>query len=120
MKRLTILFAAFIVLVIVLADTGHLGFLAIVYEIPRADKVAHFLLYGILALLLDLTLMRSYPGQSRRRIALVSGIILALLIGLEEFSQRLFANRTFSLLDLMASYLGVFFFSWLAVKTGKQ
>ena len=116
MKWLTILFTAFILLVIVLADTGHLGFLAIVYEIPRADKVAHFLLYGILVLLIDLTLIRSYPEHSRGRIALFSGLVLALLIGLEEFSQRLFANRTFSLVDLTASYLGVFLFSWIAVK----
>lgn len=119
MKWLTILFGAFILLVIVLADTGYLGFLAIVYEIPRADKFAHFLLYGILALLIDLTRMRSHPDHSRGRIALFSGLVLALLIGLEEFSQRLFANRTFSMVDLTASYLGVFFFSWLAVKLEK-
>ncbi len=116
MKWLTILFGMFIVLVIVLADTGHLGFLAIVYEIPRADKIAHFLLYGILAFLIDLTLMRSYPDHSRGRIALFSGLVLALLIGLEEFSQRLFADRTFSMVDLTASYLGVLLFSWIAVR----
>jgi VanZ family protein len=117
MKWLTVFFGVFILLVIVLADTGHLGFLDIVYEIPRADKLAHFLLYGILALLINLTLARSYPDQSRSRLAWISGLLLALLIGLEEFSQRLFANRTFSLVDLTAGYLGVLFFSWIAVRT---
>jgi VanZ family protein len=43
-------------------------------------------------------------------------VILALLIGLEEFSQQNFSSRTFSLSDLMASYLGLIFFSWLALR----
>jgi hypothetical protein len=42
------------------------------------------------------------------------------LIGLEEFSQQFFANRTFSLLDLTASYLGVIFFSWLALRIARR
>jgi len=117
MKWLTVLFTLFILLVIVLADIGRLGILAVVYQIPYADKVGHFLLYGILALLVDLTLFRSLPNRDRIWVAVVSGLILALAIGLEELSQRSFSNRTFSLSDLSASYLGVSFFSWLAVKT---
>ena len=116
MKWLTILFALFIILIIVLADTGNLGILGIVYRIPYADKLGHFILYGILTLLINLTLFRSVPDQSRRRIAVVSGLILGILIGLEEFSQRNFPSRTFSLGDLMASYLGIFFFAWMAVR----
>ncbi len=122
LKWLTILFALFIILVIVLADTGHLGILSYINRMPHADKVGHFVLYGILALLINLTLFRSLPpersrGSSRKWIALTSGLILALLIGIEEFSQRYFATRTFSLGDLSASYLGLIFFTWLAVKT---
>ena len=116
MKWLTILFALFIILIIVLADAGKLGILAIVYRIPYADKVGHFVLYGILTLLLNLTLFRSVNDQSRTRVAVISGLILALLIGLEEFSQRNFPNRTFSLGDLTASYMGLIFFSWLALR----
>ena len=41
--------------------------------------------------------------------------ILSLLIGLEEYSQQFFAKRTFDLVDLTFSYLGVIFFSWVAV-----
>lgn len=117
MKRLTILFSLFIILIIILADTGNLGFLAIVYHIPYADKIGHFSLYGILALLINLTLFRSLPNQSRLWVAVLSSLVLALLIGLEEFSQRSFSNRTFSLGDLSASYFGVIIFSWLALKT---
>lgn len=116
MKWLTILFALFIILIIVLADAGKLGILGIVYRIPYADKVGHFVLYGILALLVNLTLFRSIKGQDQKRITVITGLILAVLIGLEEFSQRSFPNRTFSLGDLTASYLGVIFFSWLALQ----
>lgn len=117
MKWLTIFFTLFIILIIVLADTGNLGLLASVYHIPYGDKLGHFLLYGLLALLINLTLFRSMPQRNRIRVALASGLILAILIGVEEFSQRNFSTRTFGLDDLSASYLGVIFFSWLAIKT---
>lgn len=117
MKWLTILFALFIGIIIFLANTGRLARLGILPIIPNSDKAGHFLLYGVLALLINLTLFRSYPHGQRIWIAVSSGAVLALLIGLEEWSQQLFANRTFSLADLTASYLGVIFFSWVAVKT---
>lgn len=116
MKWLTLLFTLFIILIIVLADTGNLGILAILYRIPFADKLGHFILYGILILLIDLTLLRSIPARSRSGIVLLSGLTLALLIGIEELSQQYFSNRTFDLVDLSASYLGVFFFSLLALR----
>jgi polysaccharide biosynthesis protein VpsQ len=119
MKWLTILFALFIILIIVLADLGKLGILQIVNQIPLGDKAGHFILYGILTLLVNLTLFRSFPSQSRKRVAVISGLTLALLIGLEEFSQRNFPSRTFSLGDLTASYLGMIFFSWLALRIKK-
>ena len=116
MKWLTILFALLIVLIIVLANAGLLGVLELTRAIPNIDKAGHFLLYGILALLTNLTLFRSFPQRRRGWVAVLSGLALAVLIGLEEWSQRLFASRTFSLADLAASYLGVMFFTWLAVK----
>lgn len=116
MKWLTILFTLFIILIIILADTGNLGIFAILYRIPYADKGGHFILYGILALLINLTLFRTVPNQNRIWAAVISGLVLILLIGIEEFSQRNFPNRTFDLIDLSASYLGVVFFSWLAIK----
>jgi VanZ family protein len=116
MKWLTVLFTLFIILIIVLADTGNLGILQIINRIPMADKAGHFILYGVLALLIDLTLIHSFPSYHRVWVAVMSGLTLALLIGLEEFSQRNFASRTFSLGDLTASYLGLIFFSWLALR----
>lgn len=117
MKWLTILFTAFILLIIVLADTDRLGILRLINQLPLGDKIGHFVLYGILALLINLTLFRSLPSWSRAKLALISGLILAILIGLEEFSQQWFASRTFSLSDLTASYLGVILFSWVSIKT---
>jgi len=119
MKWLTILFTLFIILIIVLADQGNLGILKAVNQIPYRDKAGHFILYGILTLLLDLTLMRSLPIRSPKRVVMSIGLILALLIGLEEFSQQYFPSRTFDLVDLTFSYLGVIFFSWFALKIKK-
>lgn len=119
MKWITLLFTLFLILVIALADTGNLGILKLVNRLPYGDKAGHFILYGVLALLADLTLFRSFPLQSPKRIALLSGLILALFIGLEEFSQQFFIERTFSYKDLIASYLGLTFFSWLALRINR-
>ncbi|HZJ21933.1 MAG TPA: VanZ family protein [Anaerolineales bacterium] len=120
MKWITILFALFIILIIILADNGQLGILKAVNQIPYGDKVGHFILYGILTLLIDLTLFRSLPLQSPGRVTLISGLMLALLIGIEELSQQFFASRTVSFQDLFAGYLGVIFFSWLALRINKS
>ena len=117
MKWLAILFSLLIILIIVLADMGSLPqFLQVWNDFPYGDKVGHFILYGILTLLVDLALFRSLPNRSLKWLVVTSGLILSLLIGLEEFSQQFFANRTFSLNDLAAGYLGVIFFSWLALR----
>ena len=120
MKWLAILFAFLLLLIIVLADMGALPhFLQVWNDLPYGDKAGHFILYGILTLLVDLAFFRSRPNRSRELLTVTSGLILALLIGLEEFSQQYFVDRTFSLMDLAASYLGVIFFSWLALRIAR-
>ena len=116
MKRWAILFGLFIVAVIILADKGQLGFLYFIYDFPYGDKVGHFILYGILSLLVNLTVFEARPHSDFKRLAIITSLILALLIGLEEYSQRFFSTRTSDIFDLAASYLGVVFFVWLAVK----
>lgn len=116
MKWLTFFFTLFIILVIILADLGKLGILRVLNQIPFADKIGHFVLYGILTLLLDLTLTRALPPPSRKLLVLRIALILSLLIGLEEYSQQFFAKRTFDLVDLTFSYLGVIFFSGGSLK----
>jgi len=120
MKWLAILFGILVVVIIVLADAGTLPrYLGPIYDYPNGDKVGHFFLYGIFAFLINLTLLRSLPAQSRRSVAVKCGLILALAITVEEFSQQYFSYRTFDLVDLTASYLGVLFFSWLALRIKK-
>ena len=119
MKWLAILFALFIALIIILADAGKLGVLGFINQIPYGDKAGHFLLFGILTLLLDLTFIRSLPNRDPKLVALLVGLILALLIGAEEYSQQFFNSRTFSLLDLAFSYLGLIFFSWVALRMNR-
>lgn len=116
MKWLTFFFTLFIILVIVLADLGKLGILRVLNQIPYGDKAGHFILYGILTLLLDLTFTRALPHPTRKLLVLRIALVLSLLIGLEEYSQQFFAKRTFDLIDLAFSYLGVICFSWLALK----
>ncbi len=126
MKWLAILFGCFIITIIVLADLGKLGFLYSIYDFPYGDKVGHFILYGILTFLIDLSLLHSSAQgtgatltKSRKRLAVKVGFILAFAITVEELSQQFFSKRTFDLVDLMASYFGVIVFSWLALKIKK-
>ncbi len=116
MKWLTFFFSLFIILIIVLADLGKLGILGWLNQIPYGDKAGHFILYGILTLLIDLTLTRALPHPHRKLIIIRIALILSLLIGLEEYSQQFFAKRTFDLVDLTFSYLGMIFFSWAALR----
>src|SRR5512141_2961714 len=116
MKWLTFLFMIFILLVIVLADMNKLGILHFINSIPYGDKIGQFILYGILTLLLDLTFIRALPHRNPKLLVVSIGLILAVLIGAEEFSQQYFPSRTFDLVDLTFSYLGVIFFSLVSLK----
>lgn len=116
MKWLTFFFTLFILLIIILADLGKLGILRVINQIPFGDKIGHFILYGILSLLLDLSLLRSLPNRSPKLIVVISGLTLALLIALEEWSQKLFSTRTFDLVDLFAGLAGLLVGGWAAYK----
>ena len=116
MKWWAAAFGVFLITIVVLADAHHLGFLTRLYDFPYGDKVGHFLIFGLLSLLVNLAVLERRPAQERRRAVLRTSIVLALLIGLEEFSQRWFPGRTSSWTDLAASYLGVASFAWAALK----
>jgi len=122
MKRLAIFFGLFIFVIVVLADTRHLGFLYAVYDFPFGDKVGHFFLFGLLSLVINLSVLGSVsepliqPQVDNKRKVVKASLILALFVGLEEFSQRWFPSRTSDLFDLSASYLGIAFFAFVALK----
>jgi len=116
MKWLAVLFGLFIVSIIILANLGMLGILGFLNEIPFGDKAGHFILYGILTYLIDLTLLRSLRPLNPKLLVFRIALILALFIGLEEYSQQFFPSRSFDLVDLAFSYLGVAFFSWVVLR----
>jgi VanZ family protein len=116
MKRTAILYAILIVILVLAADTRHLGSLRQVYDFPGGDKVGHFVLFGILSLLMNLSVLQGRPAAGMTRSVILYSLLLAGLVGLEELSQQWIPSRTSSVLDLAASYAGIAFFAWLALR----
>jgi VanZ family protein len=107
MKKTAALFFLFIVVIVILADTGNLPHpVNAIYRIPYGDKFGHFILFGLLNFFVTRAALSSLSSHRPIRVALSVGLTLALLIALEEWSQKLFPVRTFELLDLFASCLG--------------
>ncbi len=107
--------AAFVVIILIVIAADHgviapaLGFL---YGFPMGDKVGHFLLMGMLAFFVALA---APPARLRFwLILLIVGIVL------EEISQAFLPYRSFSLLDLFFSLLGVAVFGWLGARLARR
>ena len=115
MRLITIIYVCFILYVIALANQGELGYLGvIVYELPYTDKMGHFILMGLLAFFINLSLKCSTISIGNWNF-LKGSLIILILVTLEEISQLLFDTRTFDLMDLFADYLGIFLFGRLAL-----
>jgi VanZ family protein len=120
MKYLSVFFLVFIVIVIILADHGGLpSSISALYNFPYGDKVGHFILFGLLDFFLTRAFLSSHSTRPRGRVTVLTGLILALFIFLEEWSQQFFVTRTFDMFDLLASYLGVVIGGWAAWKIKK-
>lgn len=102
------LYSFAIALIIILADLDLLP-LHLLRPIPRYDWAAHLILYGLFYRLLSKLLNgRCLSIKSRSiEMALAATVIL---ITAEETSQLLFSSRTFSLMDLLMGFLGIFLF----------
>jgi VanZ family protein len=121
MKYISALFLVFIIAVIVLADLGKLPhFVTALYDFPYGDKLGHFILYGLLNFFITLAFLSSRLSKPRGWVTLSIGLILAFFIAIEEWSQKLFSTRTFDLIDLSASYLGLIVGGWAAYKITKR
>ena len=117
---ITVLFALLIFALVIAANTNHLpSSLVRIQHFPYGDKVGHFTLFGILSFLLSRSALYLFPSRNPSRLLLTINLLLSLLIGLEEWSQSLFPTRTMSGKDLVASYLGVILFGFLAYRTGR-
>lgn len=88
-------------------DGGKLkGFTDWVNSLPLGDKVCHFFMIGMLALLFNYALAGRMVTLGCRQL-LVGGLIVAVAVTIEEFSQIWIPRRTFDLVDLAANYGGI-------------
>jgi VanZ family protein len=114
LRVITLLFFLFICFVIFSADTSRIpSWMYSIYHFPNGDKVGHFILYGIMAFLMNI----SFPNW-KYRVGSVTlpggGLLFAFFSILEEISQSFFASRSSSLLDVTFSLLGILVFSFLS------
>lgn len=107
-------FGLFLCALIWLADTGHERWLfRLARLIPGGDKTGHFILFGLLAFLVNLVLLGTVFRCGRLGILSGSAIVMVVAVA-EELSQLFFVTRTFELLDLSAGLLGIWVFGQLA------
>ena len=119
MKRywLALLALGFLILIVILANTGLLPRgIRQLYDFPYGDKVGHFLLMGLINFILNWTMLASRTDPQPATVIWKVSLLFALIVTLEEFSQQFFPRRTFSLLDLSFSYLGITAAAFLAWK----
>ena len=109
-----VLFFLFICYVIFCADTGQPGILAgKIRHLPFGDKMGHFLLYGMLALLVNLAFQNA--RWEVRRFSFLKGSALVIVFAVaEEFTQIFLASRSFELADILCDLLGIYVFGRLA------
>lgn len=120
MKYLAVVFTLFIIGIIILADQDAIPpFIRALYDFPNGDKVGHFILYGMLNFFLTSAFVRALPNQTSSRVALSVGFILALAVAAEEYSQQYFSARTYDLIDLAASCVGLIVGGWVALRIKK-
>jgi VanZ family protein len=65
---------------------------------------------------INLSVFEARPLADKKRLALITSLIIAVFVGLEEYSQRFFPARAADIFDFLASCAGIAFFAWLAIK----
>jgi VanZ family protein len=114
MKWLTVLYSILLLLIIAAADQGsYQTIFNLVYLIPFGDKVGHFILIGVLALVVNLT-WNGAQLKCCKGYVLKGSILVFLMVLLEELSQIFVASRTFDLGDLVFDCLGIWVFGRVA------
>ena len=101
------LFLGFFLYIIYAADHGTLPFfIRRLYMFPGGDKLGHFVLLAIASFLANQLL---YPRHFLvfGKAFFVGSLIVLVAITAEEISQIFIASRTFDLVDLSCSYLGI-------------
>jgi VanZ family protein len=107
MVRIALAYASLLTAVIVAADAGWLPRVAErVHDLPYCDKLLHFLLFGVLALVANLALA-SRGKHSLAGASVIGSMFVLIVATAEEYSNLYFLRRDWSLGDLTANYVGV-------------
>ena len=116
-KLAAALFIVFLLAVAYWADTDTMPpVLQAVELLPSGDRIGHFVLYGILAFLLNGAF--SARGVRLGTASVQAGSLLAAVAALlEELSQFLFPSRTPDPVDLLFGWLGILVADWLFKRT---
>lgn len=85
----------------------------IVKRIPGRDLTAHFVLFGVLSLLVNLAFARSRVRGRELGVTAITSVLLV-AIALEEYSQKMIPRRDFNMNDLGASVAGALLFAAIA------
>lgn len=112
-------FCAFLGWVIGLANAGKDAvFFDLAKALPWGDKVGHFFLFGLLALVMNLALGGwSFALWRRAKVRVYLGSALVLVfVAVEELSQAWFPTRSCDGWDLTADVLGIAFFTWVTAR----
>jgi polysaccharide biosynthesis protein VpsQ len=113
-------FFAFICSVIYMADAGIPNvMMQVTAAVPMGDKLGHFGLFGVLALLLNWALQYRTFRAAKRPWLWGSVLVLSFAL-LEECSQAFFPHRTLDATDALADVLGVWAFSLLSWRMARQ
>jgi len=114
-KWIAIAYGGIILLIIAIANhSAYSGLLTFVHAIPYGDKIGHFVLIGVLALVVNLGWQCATFQWGRIKI-LKGSLVVFICVVLEEFSQLFIATRTFDIGDLMADVLGIVVLGSLAI-----
>ncbi|MFM7181413.1 MAG: VanZ family protein [Verrucomicrobiales bacterium] len=105
--------AAFLGVIIYLADTGRPELWNFPQAIPYGDKWGHFVLFGTLTFLACMAWPRSHLKSGHFFLSLPVLLILAFAVG-EEISQGWIPGRTLDGMDLAAGCVGIFLASGFA------
>jgi polysaccharide biosynthesis protein VpsQ len=80
--------------------------------VPMYDSIGHFVLYGVWFYLLHRALNKKIFIVLKFAIP-VAFLILLPIVTLEEFAQKFASTRTFSLIDLLWGFAGMYLFWFL-------
>jgi len=113
--RATVLYIMMILMIITLANFGMLAPLSKwLHQLPYGDKIIHFIAFGGLAFMVNISLKCAVWRVGQWSI-LKGSILILVLITLEEGSQYFLPSRTFSFADLFANYAGILVFSYVSL-----